>query len=178
MADDVVALVDSSDAAYCGGVWVSDRYILTASHCLDSEEGALIRTHDGSHRIGWVEWIDRRRDLILLSVSNPGLHPFAVLSSGTYAGERLQILGHPLRKEWVTKYGKTFTHISYRSPRDAKKMRMLLIFADIQPGNSGGGAFDSDGKLVGICSMRSDLYGYFVALEEIRGFLSDAGLTE
>jgi serine protease Do len=171
-----VALVTDKDMAYCAGTWVGSDRILTASHCvIDDGEAATsvhVRDFDGVVFEAQVKKVDRRVDLVLLVA--PHAHAWASVAITWHKGEELTIVGHPAHAEWAFMRGWISLWLKHDSPESAGDMGMLQVQAPIYYGNSGGGAFDADGNLVGVCSMRStsvpDL-GLFVAPEEISAFL-------
>ena len=79
-------------------------------------------------------------------------HPIAHLASHIYIGEKLQIVGHPIGM-WWSYYVGTLASIRPGLPNaDEKEVDSLQISAPVYFGNSGGGAFDENGDLVGVCS--------------------------
>ena len=175
-----VALVSDEDVTYCAGTWIAPDRILTASHCVlddDSDEVRAvkvvhIRDYDGVKSDATVKKLDLDKDLALLQTTRK--HAFAPLARVWFKGETLTIVGHPSHAEWAFMRGWISLWKKHKSPESDNEMGMLQVQAPIYYGNSGGGAFDESGALVGVCSMRStqipDL-GLFVAPEEISAFL-------
>jgi S1-C subfamily serine protease len=173
-----VALVSDKDRTYCAGTWVASDRILTASHCIIDEDTDLaadsvhVRDYDGVVFEGKVIKVDRRVDLALLQA--PHAHAWAPVASVWHKGEELTIIGHPAGQEWAWMRGWISAYRKHKSPESDGDMLMLQIQAPVWYGNSGGGAFDVTGALVGVCSLRSDTIpelGLFVAPEEIAAFL-------
>lgn len=177
-----VALVGAHDGAFCAGVWVKADKVLTASHCVIDEDTdtelqtVQIKTKDGFHTKAQVTKVDRRRDLALLSVYVMPVHATSPIATTWNQGEPLSIVGHPGGEEWVWMRGYLEKWLMHDSPEaEDEKMGMLRVEAPVWYGNSGGGAFDENGALVGIASMRSSQQpevGLFVAPDEIAGFLA------
>jgi len=171
-----VALVTDKDRAYCAGTWVASDRILTASHCVIDDDvvatSVHVRDFDGVTFDAQVKKVERRADLALLVA--PKAHAWAAVATVWHKGEELTIVGHPGGAEWTFMRGWISRTMKHDSPEDEGQMQMLQVQAPIYYGNSGGGAFDASGALVGVCSMRStsipDL-GLFVAPEEIHSFL-------
>lgn len=177
--DLTVALVTDTDKAYCAGTWVRPDEILTASHCVidddtdKASDSVHVRDYDGVVFEGKVIKLERRADLALLHSTH--MHAtWAAVATTWHQGEELTIIGHPNREEWTWMRGWVSKALRHDSPEDSGDMSMLQVEAPIWYGNSGGGAFDASGALVGVCSMRAsnvpDL-GLFVAPDEISAFL-------
>lgn len=85
------------------------------------------------------------QDVALLMIVSPFGHDYVSLRNGYPGdGEEIDIEGHPAREEWVYSKG----YISKTHSDDGK----MQIQAPIYYGNSGGGAFNKEGELIGICS--------------------------
>lgn len=181
-----VALVDGTHP-YCSGVWIGDNQILTAAHCVTEGDEVTQKVdyvigEGGDVYHAELARFDTKIDLALIRAFTPPLHPFApVASSAPLQGEELHIFGHPRGFWWTYLHGyvaaplrvddETVDELGISGP-------FLQVEAPIAPGNSGGGAFNTDGQLVGICSWgQGDLpaQGFYVALPTIRKFLRYAG---
>lgn len=171
-----VALVTDKDMAYCAGTWVASDRILTARHCVEDDDviatSVHVRDYDGSKFDAIVKKVGKDADLALLIA--PHEHAWAPVAVTWHQGEELTIVGHPNHAEWTWMRGWVSRWTKHDSIAGDGTMDMLQVQAPIWYGNSGGGAFDASGALVGVCSMRStqvpDL-GLFVAPEEIHAFL-------
>jgi len=194
---------DKEVIPFCSGVWISEQEILTAGHCaaaiakkvkdLPDIEGLEIDPVDtpvhfivqdevtsvgkepsGMH-LAKVTSYDGPHDLALLHAEGKLIppHESAELASELPAvGERIFIVGHPKGMYWTFIEGVVS---SYREdlPTDTKKGPYVQISAPVWFGNSGGGAFDSRGDLVGIASFitRAPNTSFFVHPEAINKFL-------
>lgn len=188
---DTIAAIDSATVAlitpespiqaYCTGVWVSERTILTAGHCAaDTDIGETIfyaSTSESPPLIyrATLARIDAKHDLALLHSSIA--HTHGVMHLATHRPERgttLHFVGHT--KGYVWSYARGYV-AGYRSGIGPADIRgdYMQVSAPISFGNSGGGAVTDEGELVGIASfMRSDIpeMAFCVPLDMVRMFLS------
>lgn len=185
---------------YCGAVWIGPTKLLTARHCItDVIKGDLhyllgvkpdwqqlpgnfipfVNYNDDLKSYHWAMIVayDSTNDLALLEVVD-GQHSFAPLTkSNGVRGEEIHIIGHTQRLPF-----NYFPGIVSAPSRDmssyfeGEPTIVMHITAPIGPGNSGGGAFNEGGELIGICSFISTsipMASFFVGPREIRKFLHD-----
>jgi S1-C subfamily serine protease len=120
----------------CSGVVVADGLMLTAAHCFDPELVSLDE----------VVKMDREKDLLLVKV--PLGCPCAPLASTEpQVDDIMRVVGFPLARsvQYVTE-GRV------QSPSVSEAPHYMAISAPIVFGNSGGGAFNARGELIGIVS--------------------------
>lgn len=130
-----------------------------------------------THR-GTVTRVDRDNDLGLIKVSsdNVPVHQVAELATQMPGiGERILCVGHPRGLYWTYVEGVVS---SYRGNMpdgdgDVKHGPFLQVSAPIYFGNSGGGVFDTEGKLLGIASFiaRAPNVAFYVHRDTINKFL-------
>jgi S1-C subfamily serine protease len=133
----------------------------------------------------YVLSLSNEYDLALLKiVGEIPLHGIARLADKSPGvGEKLYIVGHP--------HGLTYTHTegnvgAYRvklpEAEDDKAMAgpYLQVSAPVWKGNSGGGAFNEEGELIGICSFMVGVpnSSFFVHLDTLRGMMIGAKLLK
>ena len=105
------------------------------------------------NKIAKIIKFDPDNDIMILKTENYSSDDFAEISgSNGKIGDKVHIVGHPARVEFTY-----FTGIVSGFRKDTNpsgiEQNFTHITAPIYMGNSGGGAFDSDGKLIGICSF-------------------------
>jgi len=131
--------------------------------------------------IGVVKKIDKEHDLALIqSISATSYHTIAVLAlKDVKAGDPLHIVGHPIGLAWsytkgyIASIRNALGPVLGQHPISAK---VIQASAPIWVGNSGGGAFNSDGHLVGLCSwitLRAPNIAFFIHRDELKKFLSN-----
>lgn len=128
-------------------------------------------------------------DLALLQAINPGAlpgHTFALLPKKTPAvGEKIFIVGHPKGLLWTHTEGNVGAYRGdMNDPGEEVDPVMVGPFLQVDAatyyGNSGGGAFNEHGELVGICSFMVGVpnTGFFVHLDRIKEIMKEAHLIK
>lgn len=185
-----VALVQAEDneaRAFCSGVWVGEDEILTAAHCVsDQEIGDAIdyvtrgdlSANDGDEletlRIAKLDARDEDRDLALLRVKFAPAHPIPRVASTVTVGQPTQTMGHPLGLWWSYSTG-SVSALRFGTFILPIPAWWVQTTAPISPGNSGGGLFDADGNLLGIChgsATRGQNLNLYVHADYVRAFLA------
>lgn len=187
----VQATEDGGVHVYCTGVWISANEILTAGHCVEHEEGGDpvgnkvhyiiqkevegVGEEPSAVHLGKVSAFEVDHDLAVVKTIASGTpeHEVAELASELPAiGEHIFVVGHPRGLYWSYVEG---TIAAYRGVDDTSIGSAVQVNATIWYGNSGGGVFDSSGKLVGICSRltRVPNMSYFVHIDYAKRFLKD-----
>ena len=130
-----------------------------------------------SHVVGW----DEHKDLALLEAAGHAVpsHEVAKLADETPGlGESVHICGHPKGMYWTFLEGTVAGYRGEIPHMDKKAGPFMQVQSPIFFGNSGGGAFNNYGELVGIADflMKLPAEGFFVHLDNIRAFLVDQNL--
>lgn len=190
LQDATVALVKRDPttlepSVMCSGVWIDERHILTAKHCVkgvDEIDYAVYSavTPDKDFPFALPARVVKRGagdiDLALLVILDevPPMHGVARLAMyAPNTGEQLHIVGHPLGLPWS--YSPAWVS-GQRSEMFGEKFGRLQLFSAGAPGNSGGGVFNADGEVVGIFIEWLGNYGvpcvgFAVRGSVVRGFL-------
>jgi len=96
---------------------------------------------------------DPNNDIVVLKTENYSSEYFVEISESLgKIGDKVHIIGHPARVEF-TYFTGIISGFRIDTNPSGKEQSFLHITAPIYMGNSGGGAFDSNGKLIGICSF-------------------------
>lgn len=194
--DDTVSdITENHIKIFCSAVFVDTHTILTAAHCVQAlqhkdnidnpigmsihyfvwQEETNINQEPTATHMAQVKKLDLPHDLALLTTfANTPTHAIAELAKLTPAvGEQVMVVGHPLGMAW------SFLPSSVAAYRDtvpgAEELRgpFLQLFSAAYHGNSGGGAFNSSGELVGLCDflVASPNTVFFTHLDSIKLFL-------
>ena len=155
--DSVVLLL--TGPAWCTGVVIDDSgTVATAYHCVAAGLKTEVRTQNGDQFFGRMTAADPANDLALLRV--PGLAgeapPRPLREAPPRKGEAIYGLGHPfapaagrtMAMEGMLQWSISSGIVSNVGPR------LIQTDAALNPGNSGGPAVDSDGRVVGIASRK------------------------
>ncbi len=173
-----------SERSFCSGVWLSPRLMVTARHCFTglnvgeptryTSSGEL---HDDAipYRVGVLAALDNEHDLALVLASDPPEHEVAELHTGSVdVGEFTQTMGHPLTLWYSYSTGVV------ASVREYGGTTYVQSTAPISPGSSGGGLFDSSGRLIGIADVvvsddGAENLNLFVHVDYVRALLASQG---
>lgn len=191
---DTVALVIEMPVAekvrpFCSGVWIASDWILTAKHCTmttnvetdeedeDTDEAFTTQQDYGVFK-ATVAYRDTEHDLALLHTNFAPTHTWANVANRSPAqGDSVHVVGHPVGFWWTYLTGIVAgyrEHSSRFEGTGVSKGPYIQLQVPIFQGSSGGGAFDAQGRLVGICSFITSLpgEGFFVPVESIKPFLT------
>ncbi len=125
-----------------------------------------------------VDRFDYDHDLALLIIRDLAsipIHGIASLAVQTPAqGEELHVMGHPSGLTWTYGHGYVAAYRMEGFKPAGKIGPFLQAFAPAWHGNSGGGAFNNEGELIGIAVFltRTPLNLMYVHLDTIRSFLA------
>lgn len=160
----------------CSGTYIGPNTVLTAAHCFESVPTDIwVRgaAKDGSHRAKVLK-IRPELDLALLKVTGPG-HVSAKLAKGNpLKGSHVVNMGSPWGFKFLISDG-IIAALGFNE--EEFKGTYIIHTGMINPGSSGGGAFNDEGQLVGVNTMSyGGLFGWAgisaaVDTETIRGFL-------
>lgn len=118
--------------------------------------------------------MDPKNDLALLSLDNHVDHEHVSLpKTDVFLGQQIHVIGHPAALEYT--YHQGFISGSRYQMFENNMMHYIQVSSPVFNGNSGGGAFDKKGNLIGICSIFLNgvpQVSYFVHTNEIKEFIS------
>lgn len=149
----------------------------TPIHYTVDAESVLGEEPSATH-LGVVKKTDKKNDLALIQVATQGVpvHDVAELASQMPAlGETVTCVGHPRGLYWTYVGGLVSSYRKDMPDGDGGKRfgPFLQVSAPVYFGNSGGGVFDSEGKLLGIASFiaSSPNTAFYIHRDNIKKFL-------
>jgi serine protease Do len=135
------------------GVVYRADVVLTNQHVVGAAKAVTMTLADGATVKGAVVGIDKIADLAVIRSSRTNLPPVAIRSDLPRPGEMALAIGSPLGYENTVTQG-IISGIGRQIPASQTGGRPLVDLlqtdAPVSPGSSGGGLFDSNGRLVGI----------------------------
>ena len=173
------------DRTYCSGVAITTTHILTAGHCTKVEQDALVETRWGDKVMikykdktyfarvvrETLEEGEKKTDAALLIMDQPVLTPVELGNSDDLQqGDQVAVVGNTLGEL----YDSFTVGVVAFTNRQVFGHTWLQSTANAAGGNSGGGTFDMNGKLVGILTHGVDGVASFS--QPINKVLKDLGL--
>ena len=162
------------------GFVVGKNLVATNAHVVAGESATEVETNDGSRHAGTVVAFDPERDLAIIRVSSLNRPALPVL--GVEVGATGAVFGHPgggaLRLapfavgEKVTAVGSDI----YDNP--GVRREVLVLAAELRPGDSGSALVNPDGAVVGVAfAIAPDRPGvaYALTVEELEAVVRTAG---
>lgn len=149
----------TSTSAGSGVIISADGYILTCHHVVNGAVSVTVTLNSGSQYEASLVGSDERSDLAVLRIKPRSDEPLTYAEQGCSAnlvvGEHVVAIGNPLG----TLGGTVTDGIISATERniqtsDGNIMTLLQTNAAINSGNSGGGLFNLDGKLIGIVNAK------------------------
>ena len=172
----VNANIIDEQASHCAGTWINKHHIVTARHCIIDDSysssnldlGKIVKYHQVSDYgyayppkevknvyTGVVVGMSDEYDVAaIFSIDNVKHHIANIAQyKNIPTGMDVHIIGHPINQRYTYVKGIISASRKYDTPLFDDTQLVLQITASIGPGNSGGGAFDKEGNLIGICSF-------------------------
>lgn len=145
-----------------GVILSSDGYICTNYHVIENAKTVTVYFFNGKSEQAEIVGYSEPDDLALLKVAGRGYQAAKIgQSSLCEFGERVYAIGTPagLDYAWtvtqgIVSYPNREMKIYASDGSLQKKMRVIQTDTQVNPGNSGGGLFNTDGEVIGIVSMK------------------------
>ncbi len=156
---DAFGRVYERDGQGSGVIIDSDGYIVTNYHVIEDAEEILVETYDNEEYTATIVGEDPSTDLAVLRIDATGLTAAEFGDSDTIVAGQLAIaIGNPLGREFARSV--TVGVVSGVRPAmygQAARQRVFQLVqtdASINPGNSGGALLDSEGRVIGINTVK------------------------
>lgn len=143
-----------------GFIISSDGYLLTNAHVVNNADKIMVRLSDHREKPARVIGVDKRSDVALLKIDASDLPTVQVGDSDTLqVGEWVLAIGSPFGLEHTATQG-IVSALGRNLPSDTY-VPFIQTDVAVNPGNSGGPLFNTDGKVIGINSqIYSNTGGY------------------
>ncbi len=150
-----------SPSSGTGFAITSNGLIVTNHHVIERATSIKVRGVNGDFGKSYSAKVmvdDKNNDLALIKIDDSsftglGTIPFTIKASGVNVGENVFVLGYPLRETMGDEIKLTNGIVSSKTGFQ-EDVTTYQISVPIQPGNSGGPLFDSQGNLVGIVNAK------------------------
>ena len=155
-----------------GFIISADGYLLTNYHVIESaQQGNLPVTvilNDGSEFDAKIVGYDVSSDVALLKIEAAGLHPAIIANSDNIrVGQPIYAVGNPFGDLVYTMTDGIISALDRAVTVDSKIISTFQFSAAVNPGNSGGPIYDSNGEVIGIVTaklMRGSVEGIGFAI--------------
>lgn len=146
----------SSTGSGSGVILSEDGYIVTNDHVVEDAGTITVRTTDGTEYEAVLIGTDSETDLAVIKIEAAGLQAVTFADSDAIeVGELAVAIGNALGTLGGTVTDGIVSAKDRSVTIDGQTMTLLQTSAAVNPGNSGGGLFDSDGNLIGIVNAKS-----------------------
>ena len=163
------------------GFALNSGYIVTNYHVIDGASTIEIFGVKGDFETPYTAKVvasDKNNDLALLKIGDNsftgfGNIPYKVKTSQSEVGETISVLGYPLTSSMGEEIKLTTGVISSKTGFQGD-ITLYQISAPIQPGNSGGPLFDSDGNIIGVVNSKhtgAENVGYAIKASYLRNLV-------
>ncbi len=141
--------------------------VATNLHVIGEARPITVTTSDGKkHKVTSIHATERAMDLAILKIDAKGLTPLPLGDSDKIRqGQPIVALGNPLGLKLSVVRG------IVSGSREIEGKPMIQLAVPIEEGNSGGPALDSQGRVIGILTMKhryTDNLGFAVAINALK----------
>lgn len=165
------------------GFALKNNYIVTNYHVIEGARTINIQGVNGDFNKKYrasVVATDKYNDLAILKVEGVNIAsasiPYSVKTMTSEVGEDVFVLGYPLTSTMGEEIKLTTGIVSSKTGFQGD-VSLYQISAPIQPGNSGGPLFDSNGNVIGIVSakhMDAENVGYAIKASYLKNLMESA----
>ena len=162
------------------GVIISEEgYIVTNEHVISGGKSITVFLHNGESYKAELIGSDDKTDLALLKIDAENLTAAVIGDSSTLrVGDYSIAIGNPLGELQGTVTMGIISALDREVTVDGNVMTMMQSDAAVNPGNSGGGMFDTNGTLIGIVTAKNsesgvEGLGFFIPVNSIKQIISD-----
>ncbi len=144
-----------TEGAGSGVIISKDGYIVTNNHVITGGDTITVFLHDGREYQAEIIGSDEKSDLAMLKIEADNLTNAKIgISSTLRVGDYAIAVGNPLGELQGTVSMGIISALDRLVNVDGNDLVLLQTDAAVNPGNSGGGLFDSNGDLIGIVTAK------------------------
>ena len=154
-----VVVINAGSASGSGVIWACGEeysYIVTCYHVIENENEIKITFQSGD--VAYAEPIggDARTDIALLKVDKTDLSPITLPKdfADLKLGQAVIAIGNPLGVLGNSVSDGILSSLTRSVSIGGSTMKLLQTTAAVNHGNSGGGLFDLDGRLIGMVNAK------------------------
>lgn len=179
--DSVVSITITQGEAKSSGsgvILTSDGYIVTNHHVIEGEGDISVTLSNGKKYNATFIASDRQTDLGIIKIDAKNLRAATLGSTDDIIlGAAVIAIGNPLGYLAGTVTTGIIGGIDRNITIEGQKMTLIQTDAAVNPGNSGGGLFNIDGKLIGIVNAKSvgtniSGLGYAIPIDVVKDITS------
>lgn len=131
-------------------------YIITNHHVIESANKLVVRLKNGDEFKAMLVGSDSKTDIAVIKIEKTGLSLATVGDSTKLkVGDVAIAVGNPLGTLGGTVTQGIISAIDRDMTIEGLDMTLIQTDAAVSPGNSGGGLFSADGKLIGVVNAKS-----------------------
>ena len=141
-----------------GVIWTESGYIVTCNHVIDGGSLIVVTLYSGDKFEAAVIGRDPKTDLAVIKIEPGENEKFAcatLRATDIVLGETVLAIGNPLGTLSNTVTEGIISCLERQITVEGQTMTLMQTSAAVNPGNSGGGLFDTNGSLVGIVNAKS-----------------------
>lgn len=144
-----------TEAAGSGVIISADGYIITNNHVVEDGSDYKVVTSDGTEYTASLVATDSKSDIAVLKVDAADLTPATIGDSDKIqVGDKAVVIGNPLGTLGGTVTDGIISATNRQITINNESMNLIQTNAAINSGNSGGGLFDGQGRLIGIVNAK------------------------
>lgn len=170
----------TASGAGSGVIISADGYVVTNNHVIENATKITVTLSDGTDYEAELLGSDDVTDVALLKIDASDLS-YAVMgdSDNVRVGDTANVIGNPLGRLSGTLTVGVISGLDRAiTMSDGTTMTLIQMDAAVNPGNSGGGVFNSRGELIGITVAKTSAtdvegIGYAIPIDNVIPILND-----
>lgn len=169
----------TSEGTGSGVIISSDGYILTNNHVIDGATKISVRLRNGDEYEASLVGKDSKTDIAIIKIEAEDLTVAKIgNSANALVGDFVLAIGNPLGKLGGTVTYGYISALEREISVEGSVMNLMQFDAAVNPGNSGGGLFNTNGELIGIVSAKSTGYdveglGFAIPINDVSQVIND-----